>query len=76
MFGSPIRSGSFAVYRDRGRGREDGSAREENAQFLEVIERRYVLWVKPLVEKEDIEYGRQGQDPEQPYVLYSTKTAV
>jgi hypothetical protein len=43
-----------------GRGREDGGAREENAQFLEVIKRRYVLWVKPLVEKEDVEHGRQG----------------
>jgi hypothetical protein len=34
-----------------GEGKEDG----ENAQFLKVIERRYVLWMKPLVKEENVE---------------------
>ena len=35
-----------------------------NAQFLKIIERRYVLWMEPLVKEEDVEKGGQGQDPE------------
>jgi hypothetical protein len=50
--------------------------KKKNAQFLKVVERRYVLRMEPLVKEEDVEQGRQGQDPEQPYVLYSPESAV
>jgi hypothetical protein len=40
----------------QGERREDGDARKkENAQFLKVVERRYVLWMEPFVKEEDVE---------------------
>lgn len=54
---------------NRGRARERERRGEEavrekrtNAQFLKIIERRYVLWMEPLVKKEDVEESGQGQD--------------
>jgi hypothetical protein len=32
--------------------------------------------LEPLVKEEDVEQRREGQDPEQPYVLYSREFVV
>lgn len=45
-------------YRGRGQGKGEkmGDAREKkNAQFLKIIEGRYVLWMEPLVKEKDVE---------------------
>jgi hypothetical protein len=46
----------FGVFHGGNRGgRGKGEKIGENAQFLKVIERRYVLWMEPLVKEEDVE---------------------
>jgi hypothetical protein len=61
------------VYTGRGeqsRGVRNGE--KEYAQHLEVIEWCYGLRTGPLEKKEEVEDGRQGQAPDDPYVSHSS----
>jgi hypothetical protein len=68
-----FRASLVGVYRGKGGEAERvHNGKKEDVQLLEVIERCYVLRTGPLEKKEEVENGRQGQSPDDPYIFQSS----